>query len=666
MSAICGIVGKYAASDRSDQDLAAMLAAMEARGPDGVEAQFDGAQGPWGACLGFRQLKVQPDEPRRTVIANEDETLLLICDGQVFNYDELAGWLKAKGHTLRSADPCEVMVHLYEEEGPDGWRRVDGQFGLALWDRRKQQLVLGRDFLGVRAVYYHASSEGVLFASEIKSLLQHPKAPSGVDEIAVSHYLTFMVVPGPRTLFAGISKLPAGTAAIIGRDGAVQLKKFWDLLDNPIPEVEDERFYVDRVRELHKQAVARREISGPVAALVSGGNDSSANAVLMARDGCAPLHTFTVGLAELEGHAKYNDMEYARQVAQLIKSEHHEAYLTTDDFLATLPHTVDAMDDLISEPSAVFLYHALRMVKDQGLRVVVTGEANDEISCGHGEMMRIREGYYRRWQPLMRLPAFVRRAAAAAAPLISPKHEEILGRAASGEEFFWNFEIAWMESQKPQILSHDAWERCRKESAGDVAKRYANQVRASEHGKRDYMNHMIYLMMQDYYFQNCMLGKLDLLASGLGLEPRCPYTAPDYAHFVFNIPAQFKAKDGTVKYFFKKAIEGVLPDSIIYRPKQGFRTPVVELFQGALGDWAKPVLLEQGLTRTGFLRRDHLDQLLTRHRQGGVDYSYRLWTAMMLNLWHERWIRPGRSESAAPAGSVRTLTARMAECAARA
>jgi asparagine synthase (glutamine-hydrolysing) len=152
-------------------------------------------------------------------------------------------------------------------------------------------------------------------------------------------------------------------------------------------------------------------------------------------------------------------------------------------------------------------------------------------------------------------------------------------------------------------------------------------------------------MMQDYYFGNLMLGKLDLLTGHLGLEARCPYTEPKYAHFVYNIPAKFKQKDGMVKYFFKKAIAGILPDSIIYRPKQGFRTPVVELFRGPLGDWGREALLDGGLTRTGFLRRDVLERLLREHRTGGeeVDHSNRLWTVLMLNLWHRRWIEGAKS-----------------------
>jgi asparagine synthase (glutamine-hydrolysing) len=183
--------------------------------------------------------------------------------------------------------------------------------------------------------------------------------------------------------------------------------------------------------------------------------------------------------------------------------------------------------------------------------------------------------------------------------------------------------------------------------AGRVAAACRERFDASPHAGRDYLAYVVYAMMQDFYFTNLMLGKLDLLAASLGVEPRCPYTAPEYAHLVFNIPADLKARNGLVKYFFKKAIEGLLDNDVIYRPKQGFRTPVVELFRGALGKWAEPILLDGGLTREGLLRRDHLAETLRRHRAGERDYSNRLWAAMSLNLWHERWIRTATAERAA-------------------
>ncbi|HET6148258.1 MAG TPA: asparagine synthase (glutamine-hydrolyzing) [Polyangia bacterium] len=662
MSAICGIVGEAAAAGRGRRDVTLMLELLKPRGPDWATIhEQPGASRP--VVFGVRQLAVGKLPVRPEAVRGADPASCLVYDGQIFNADELRALVRGAGRTLRGGDDGELFVHLYEMEGPAGLRRIDGQFAFALWDGKRQALVLGRDFLGVRPLYYRGTPKGVVFASEIKALLAVPDVPVEVDEIAASHYLTFLTVPGPRTLFKGIHRLAAGSTATFDAAGKADVQPFWDLLWDPVPEVDDEKFYVDKVRELHDGAVARRMIDGPVAALVSGGNDSSSNAAIMARKikeagGRADtLHTFTVGLKQYEGDAKYNDLMYAKQVADLIGSVHHEYLMTTQDFLDTIPITIDAMDDLVSEPSSIFLYQALKLAKDQGLKVVVTGEANDEISCGHGEMIRIRERYYQRWLPFTKLPGIIKKLAAAAAPMVAPKRTDLLRRAAAGEEYFWNFEIAWPEAEKSDILSPAAMRAVAGENAGAVVMRDVQRLRASAHGERDYLNHIIYRMMQDYYFGNLMLGKLDLLSAHLGLESRCPFTEPKYSHFVYNIPAKFKQKDGMVKYFFKKAIDGILPDSIIYRPKQGFRTPVVELFRGPLGEWGKSALLDGGLTRTGVMRRDTLARLLTEHRNGGdaVDHSTRLWTALMLNLWHQRWIespRPTAKASATETASV--------------
>jgi asparagine synthase (glutamine-hydrolysing) len=368
---------------------------------------------------------------------------------------------------------------------------------------------------------------------------------------------------------------------------------------------------------------------------------------LLARRASGPLHTFTVGLAEVEGDPAYTDLAYARKVSKLAGSQHHEHLMSTDEFIEAIPLVADQLDDLVSEPSSIFLRRALQLARDSGVATVITGEANDELCCGHGEMLEIRNGYYQRWLPYMRKPALVRRMAAAAAPYLFSKRADILTRAAREQEYFWSFEIGWPQSAKAQILTPAALGRLGRRTSAEAITRCRSHYNNSGHAQRDYLNYIVYAMMQDFYFGNLMLGKLDLLARGLGLDARCPYTEPGYAHFVYNIPAELKIKDGTVKWFFKKAIEGLLPDEIIYRPKQGFRTPVVELFKGRLADWAQPWLLEGGFTAEGIVDRRHIAWLLQQHRAGAADYSNKLWTVMALNLWYERWIAAGRSTQSA-------------------
>ena len=458
MSAIYGVVGGSRRGQRVDADLPAMSAALRPRGPDDDTRWADAAD---RVALGCRFLRTTIGEASPGVLVNEDRSLMMVCDGHVFNGGTLRSYLRDTGHTVVAPHSCELLLHLYEDEGISGWRRADGQFALALWDARAKRLVLGRDFLGVRPLYYWKSADSIVFASEIKAMLRHSDGSRAraVDETAVADFLTFTSVPGPRTLFRGVRKLQAGSAAICESDGTVRVETYWDLLRNPVPESSDERFYVDRVRALHRASVTRRDVEGPIGSLLSGGNDSSANASLLSVDRSRPLHTFTVGLADLEGDAKYNDIEYARRVAASIGSVHHERLLSTDEFLQTIPLTIDAMDDLVSEPSAVFLHHALRLAAGEGLRVVMTGEANDELCCGHGGMVHIREGYYRRWLPYLRKPEWVRRLLAGLAPALSPRRRDILERAARGDEYFWSYETAWMDTDKAAVLAPDVFSR---------------------------------------------------------------------------------------------------------------------------------------------------------------------------------------------------------------
>lgn len=621
MSAICGMIGNYARRERAEAELAAMMEALAFRGPDG-QATWQDPDG--GARLGFRWLRTRPDETSPGVVVAAGGDLAVVCDGHAFGDDG-----------TQSVAP---LVERFAARGADGWRDLDAQFALGAWDRKKKRLTVARDPLGVCFLYYVVNRDGAIFASEIKALLAHPAVTRGHDEIAMVQYLCFLTAPGPRTLFAGVRRVPAGATVELTADGDASERRFWDLLDAPVDERDDEGYYVERTRELHAAAVRRRAVPGPIGALLSGGNDSSANVSLLARGGAQPLHTFTVGLAEFEGDTKYNDLYYARQVAEYAGTQHHESLMTTDDFLAVIPETIAAQDDLVSEPSSVFLFHALRMAKAEGVRVVITGEANDELTCGHGGMVQIRDGYNARWKPLMRLPKPVRQAAAALAPLVSPKRIDVLRRAADDDEYFWSYEVAWPETELDKLVPADVWGRVQAELPSTIVARNRRRVNASAHGGRDYMNYIVYAMMQDNYFGNLMLSKLDLLSSRLALESRCPYTSPAYAHWVYNVPAKFKYRDGWVKHFFKKSIEGVLKDDIIYRPKQGFRTPVQELFAGRLGEWARPVLLETGFTQKGLLSRAVLADLLERHKRRERDYSNKLWTAMVLNLWYAKWL----------------------------
>jgi len=490
MSAICGLVGSLAAEAASNDSRATMLetlrrrAAGDARSFEATDVWLAGRKGPSGGGV--------------VAVAGEGR-YHAICDGTVFNKQAVTEYLRSRGTQVLSSESTELLLQLFVIDGVNAFKGVDGQFALAVWDAAEQRLSLARDFLGVIPLYYAQPGNGVAFASEIKSLIVHPRVGRTVDFTSVSNYLTYLTVPGPATLFKGVRKLPAGHVAQFDVRGELTLHRFWDLADDAIPERDDPAYYIEQVRELHRHAVRNRLPGGPVGAMLSGGNDSSANVALMGRMADAPsqVHTFTVGLEDVEGDPEYTYLAYARKVAQFVGTTHHEHLMSTDEFLDAIPVVTDDLDDLVSEPSSVFLRRALQLAKDSGVSTVITGEANDELCCGHGEMIEIRRGYYERWHPYMQKPAILRKLASAVAPAISRARRDILGRAARGEEYFWSFEIGWPQSAKAEILTSLAMVSLGTDTPAEVVARCRARFEQSGHAQRDYLNFIVYAMMQD-------------------------------------------------------------------------------------------------------------------------------------------------------------------------
>jgi len=639
MASICGLVGWMGTPDSLRQRLEVMGLTMSRRAGDGTAAHVDPASG-LGLRYGHLSLGGGDEGPGQP-LANESGGLRLVCDGRIVNAGSLGDGLREHGHRVTTTDGAELLLHLYEERGERLLDDVEGTFAFALWDGTREELLLGRDRLGVKAVYYAEVAGRLFFASEIKALLALPELTAEPDPMGISHFLTFHNVPAPGTLFRGIQKLPSGHLGVWSRTAGFRLVQYWDVI-HPPREREDEAYYVERLRSM--LAAAARDRIHPTAltgALLSGGNDSSANVMLLAREGVRPLHTISVGYSETEGQKAYTDLEYARRVADLAGSEHHERRIDYRGFLEGLGEVVPLMDDLVSEPSIVFLYWAIRTAREAGVKLLFVGEGNDELMCGHGYMASLRDRYYARWVPYMRVPGFVRRLVAVAAPIVVPasKHPgrlDLLRRAAAGGPYFLNFEVGFVEAEKPRLLTPEGLRETRGADSPAVARGHSDRFRAARPGA-DFLDEIIYVMMHDYW-PNLMGTKMELLAAAHGIEVCYPYLDDRYVQVALQVPPSLKTGNGTVKYAFRRAIEGLLPADIIYRPKQGFRTPLPELFRGPLMEWALPRILNGGLARRGWFRPEYIRSLVDAHRTGSHDYSSRLWILLVLSLWYDRWI----------------------------
>src|SRR5262245_57920960 len=371
---------------------------MTHRGPDdaGTYMSPDGRVG-----LGHRRLSiVDLSAAGRQPMSNEDGSVWITFNGEIYNHASLRAALERKGHTYRSRTDTETLLHLYEEEGPDFVRQLEGMFAIGLWDARKGELLLVRDRLGIKPLYYAVLPGTVLFGSEIKAILAHPRVSRRIDLAAFYHYLTFIAAPAPRTLFQGVHKIPPATRVTIDRKGGIRSDTYWDPLDalpeNGVPGA-DEESCAKRIRDLLGQAIEKRMMADvPCGFFLSGGLGSSANVALMARLMDRPVRTYSVGFKD---HPSYNEFDYARKVANLFKTEHHEVQIGSRDLLDFMPGLIFHQDEPIADWVCVPLHYVAKLARSTGTIVVQVGEGSDEQFFGYEHYLltyRRQKQYFRR------------------------------------------------------------------------------------------------------------------------------------------------------------------------------------------------------------------------------------------------------------------------------
>jgi asparagine synthase (glutamine-hydrolysing) len=645
MCGICGIFkfGRVQA-EITEPLIISMRDRMAHRGPDGagVYISSDGRVG-----LGHRRLAIiDLSEAGQQPMANEDNTIWISYNGEIYNHRKLRSELLEKGHIYNSETDTETIVHLYEERGLDFLQALEGMFAIALWDSQQSRLLLARDRLGVKPLYYTELPGQLLFASEIKSLLAHPDVRRDIDEEALYHYLTFLTTPAPHTLFKGIKKLPAGHMLVCDRNGSINIRRYWDAIV-PCPQEEySEQFCIERIRALLIESVEKRMMSDvPFGVFLSGGIDSSANVALMARLTDQPVRTFTVGFRGADG---YNELEYARQIAHEFSTDHHEVMIGPEEVVDFLPDLIFHQDEPIADPVCVPLYYVSKLVRDSGTIVVQVGEGSDEIFSGYNNYIDYLNIYERVWRHLERLPMFARRGMAAMlAPFaemiaagILPRGRklfpELVRRLGTGEELFWGGVVVYDEVTKNDLLSEDFRARTRGLSSYNIALSYLDRIR-EEKPTADFLERMIYLELK-LRLAELLLMRVDKITMATSIEARVPYLDHKLVEFAMNIPRHLKYKDGKAKYILKKALEGLIPYNIINRKKQGFGLPIKEWFVDRMSGFIEDSLLRSPLRKRGFFNYDYVRSIMETHRSGRIDYSFNLWCLLNVSLWYEHWI----------------------------
>jgi asparagine synthase (glutamine-hydrolysing) len=638
---MCGIVGAISWKNNfriTDSWLEGLRDAMPHRGPDGAGLWIspDATVG-----LGHRRLAILDlSEAASQPMSNEDGSLWVTFNGEIYNHAEIRQELETIGghHWKTSHSDTEVILHAFEQWGIDCLQKFRGMFAIAIWDARNQELWLIRDRIGIKPLYYSIHHQRLVFASEIKALLKDPEQPRAVNEEGLYHYLSFITTPAPDTLFKGIHKLPPATWMRVRPDGSTRQSRYWEVWDHVQPRTrQSEQEIAEELLAELRTAVKLRKISDvPVGVFLSGGVDSSTNAVLFSEGEREAVRTFSIGYDDHYGSYP-SELPYARQVAELIGSEHHERILDVNDLVSFLPRMVHLQDEPIGDPVCVPVFYVAELARKNGVTVCQVGEGADELFWGyHGWKAKLR------LQELNNLPVprFLKQMALGALNTFGQGgkyHTELLRRGVSGLPIFWGGVDAFTESEKQTLLSPKLRTRLAGLNAWDALAPLHQRFLEKAWDKAP-LNWMTFLDL-NLRLPELLLMRVDKMSMGVSLEARVPFLDHKFVELAMSIPAAMKTKNGELKHILKRAVRGVIPDNIIERKKQGFGVPVQEWFTGSLGRYARNVLTEF-CDRTGYFDAKGLQNYF------GPPLSSRIWFLLNVALWWNEYISPGSLLSA--------------------
>ncbi len=589
-----------------------------------------------GVALGMRRLAIIDLVTGEQPAFNEDKSVTVILNGEIYNYRELRAELEKRGHAFRSASDTEVLPHLYEEYGDDMLGKLNGMFAFALWDSRRRRLLAGRDRFGEKPLYWGVFDNTLLFASEPKVLLAHPAVRPALNLQALRQYLSFDYVPAPLSIYDGISKLPAAHKLVL-EDGRVEVDRYWCLSYKTAQPVPSENEAADHLRELMADAVRMRLVSDvPLGVLLSGGVDSSSVAAFAVRASTEPVKTFSISFAE----ASFDESAYARGVAKFLGTDHHEERLSAN-LAANLVSEIGAwMDEPFSDPSLVPTYLLSRFTRKH-VTVALGGDGGDELFAGYPMYAGLRWGEFYK-----RLPLPLRQRLIEPIVRLLPVKTKNLSFDYKAQRFVTGAKYdtvarhhVWFGSFTPEeqmgLLTADALA-----ASDDDIYAQARQF-AEECDNEDPVTRMQSVDTRLYLAED-ILTKVDRASMAVSLEVRAPFLDPRVAEFAASLPANYKLRGHKTKYILKKAVHELLPPFVTKRGKKGFGVPVAEWLKVKLRPLARDLLSPERVRRAGVFNPTYIARLQDEHERGVANHRKLLWTLLMFELWHESFIETPR------------------------
>lgn len=624
---MCGICGKLNFDKNKDIDkglIKKMCDTLVHRGPDD-----DGYYINKNIGLGMRRLSIIDLNTGRQPISNENEKIWIVFNGEIYNYRELKQDLIKKGHQFKTWSDTEVIIHLYEEYDVDCLSHLRGMFAFAIWDTERERLFLARDRVGKKPLVYTVINNSIIFASELKAIIQDDVVKKEINLGALDQYLSFQFIPAPYTIFKGINKLPPASY-LICENGKIQIKKYWELnFSNKVILSENE--YSEKILNELEEAIKLRMISDvPLGALLSGGVDSSAVVGIMARLSDKPIKTFSIGFEEEE----YSELKYARIVAERFKTEHHE-FIVKPNIIEILPELAWYYDEPFADKSAVPSYY---IAKEAGkhLKVVLNGDGGDESFAGYGR-------YDLRNNIASVLPSNIK------GQLIRQtvnNYFKISDRSKLTSKMIKKIALNLFPVSKsiifPEFFSgRDKYNLYNHNTREALNHSILNKIDELLEGAADIKEPIDAMVNIDFnhYLSGDLLVKMDIASMANSLEARSPFLDHKLLEFSMSIPCSLKIKNRVRKYILKMALSGILPYEILNRNKMGFSIPLIFWFRNELKEFAYQAILNNSDGIKLFFNLAYIKQLLDEHASGRKNHAHRIWSLIIFEMWYRRFMK---------------------------
>lgn len=589
------------------------------RGPDDSGIYIKGNIG-----FGHRRFFYLSPQP----ILNENEKILIICDGEIYNFEELKDMLT--NHRFKTTSSIEVILHLYEDYGVDCVKQLSGMFAFVLWDSEKKRLFVGRDRFGGKPLVYTRYKDTFLFASDLKSILEDKEIPREIDPIAIHHYLSYGYIPNPWTIFKGIKKLPPASILVL-ENGNEKIERYWMPVYKPKLKISEEEMCSEIIRLLRESTRIKVKSDLPLGAFLSGGIDSSTLVAMMAGLMTQPVKTFSINFEE----GDFSEIKFARIIASYFGCDHHE-FIVKPDAINILPELAWFYNEPFADSSAIPTYYVSKMAKDY-IKIALGGDGGDELFGGYERYIALRLSLF-----YDKIPGFMRDFVFGIFKNLPEKtsRNNLIRKAkrflsAISEEprrRYGRWMTMFKNDEKERLYSNEMKEIIQGIDSIEILLSLYNIAPC------DSLLEATNFTDFASYLPDDGIVKVDIAASANSLATRSPFLDNKLAEFAFLLPFDMKVRGRKTKYILKKALSNILPKEILNRGKMGFGIPIAKWFRGELKDYAYDILLNDRAKKRGYFNMDEVKRILDEHTSGKTNYGYPIWTLLFLEVWHNVFV----------------------------